>query len=131
MQFILKERDIPEIMNILFGFFLLNIVVVTYQAFFTSYSERAIGDFISGLYSNGMERGGNAFLNWLMCIVCTYYIVRYLNKETSVVNMLIAVAGSMNMSTVAEIKIFYIQIVFIGVVSLLMWRQSRLKHLVL
>lgn len=120
----LKREDIPKIMNILFGFFLLNIVVVTYQAFFTSYSERAIGDFISGLYSNGMERGGNASLNWLMCIVCTYYIVRYLNKETSVVNMLIAVAGSMYMSTVAEIKIFYIQIVFIGVVSLLMCRKS-------
>lgn len=120
----LKREDIPKIMNILFGFFLLNIVVVTYQAFFVTYSEISKGDFISGLYSNGVERGGNASLNWLMCIVCTYYIVQYLNKKTTMFNMLIAIAGSMYMSTVAEIKIFYIQIIIIGIVSLLICRKS-------
>ena len=120
----LKKEDIADIINMLYGFFLLNIVVVTYQAFFVSYSQTAKGDFISGLYSNGMERGGNASLNWLMCIVCTYYIVRFLNKETSIFNMLIAIAGSMYMSTVAEIKIFYIQILLIGIISLLICRKS-------
>lgn len=120
----LKREDIADIMNMLYGFFLLNIVVVTYQAFFVSYSQAAKGDFISGLYSNGMERGGNASLNWLMCIVCTYYIVRFLNKETSIFNMIIAIAGSMYMSTVAEIKIFYIQILLIGIISLLICRKS-------
>lgn len=120
----LRKRDVGTLMTILYGFFILNIIVVTYQAFFTLYSSRAIGDFISGLFSNGSERGGNASLDWLMCILCTYVIVKYLNKVGSLRDVAVCVTGSLYIAAVAEIKLFFVQIVIISIVSILICRKS-------
>lgn len=120
----LRKDDIERIMSILYGFLFFNVLVVTHQALFTTYSMAAKGDFISGLFSNGLERGGNASLNWLMCIVCTYYIVKYLNKDGKLDKVLISVAGSMYMAAVAEIKLFFIQIIIIGLLALMLCRKS-------
>lgn len=120
----LRKRDIETIMDILYGFFLLNILVVTYQFFFVSYSESAIGDFISVLFSNGARRGGNASLDWLMCIVTTYAIVKYLNKTGSLKNAMICIAGSLYMASLAEIKLYFLQLVMIGLLSILICKKS-------
>ena len=120
----LRERDIQMVLRILTGFFYLNIIVVTYQYFFVSYSQSAIGDFISGLFSNGMERGGNASLDWLMCIVCTYAIVGYLNKTGSLMNVIITIVGSVYMAALGEIKLFYIQLVIIGILAITICKKS-------
>lgn len=120
----LDKADIKTIMQILQGFFILNIFIVTYQAFFTTYSERAVGDFISGLYSNGRERGGNAALNWMMCIVCTYAIVEYLRKKKTLLNLALYLFGSVYMAAMAEIKLFFLQIVIISVVAVAISKKS-------
>ena len=120
----LRKRDIQTIMEILYGFFCLNIVVVTYQYFFVSYSAGAIGDFISGLFSNGAERGGNASLCWLMVIVCAHAIVNYLNKTGTLRHMIFVLGASIYMASLAEIKIFYLEVIIIGIVSILVCRKS-------
>lgn len=126
----LKREDVSTILDILYGFFILNLFVVTYQAFFVSYSGYAVGDYISGLFSNGLERGGNASLDWLMCILCTYTIVQYLNKTGSFKRMMICMLGSLYMAAVAEIKTFFVQIIIIAFISLMICKKS-LKVLVL
>ena len=120
----LRKRDIQTIMDIFFGFFVLNLFVVTYQYFFVTYSESAIGDFISGLFSNGTERGGNASLDWLMCIVSTYSIVKYLNEKASPKKMLFCLFGSIYMAALGEIKIYFVQMVLIGILAVAICRKS-------
>ena len=126
----LRKSDVNNILDILFGFFCLNIFVVTYQFFFTSYSQVSIGDFISGLFSNGSERGGNASLNWLMCILCTYAIVEYLNKKGNIKKVIVILTGSLYMASIAEIKLFFIQLIIIVVLAIAICKKS-LKILVL
>lgn len=120
----LDHDDIKTIIEILFGYFLLNILIVTYQFFFISYTDFAIGDFISGLFSNGAERGGNASLNWLMSIVCTYAIVQYLNKEAKIQKFIICLTGSLYMAALAEIKLFFVQIIIIGILAMIICKKS-------
>lgn len=120
----LTPEDIKRIIKILFDFLLLNVLVVTYQFFFVSYSQSAIGDFISGLYSNGVERGGNASLNWLMCIVLTFFIVQYINKEEKILRMVICLVACCYMAALAEIKLFYLQLVIIALVAMIVGKKS-------
>lgn len=120
----LDRRDIKTIFDILYGFILVNIIATTYQYFFVSYNVLSKGDFISGLFSNGAERGGNASLNWLLCIVCTYVIVQYLNKEEKLHKLLICLCSSIYMAALAEIKLFFIQLVIIGALAIILCRKS-------
>ena len=120
----IEREDIETIYTILYYFFLLNIVVVTYQYFFVSYSQYAIGDYISGLFSNGLERGGNASLDWLMCIVVTYEIVKFLGNKGNIRRLLISLFGSLYMASLAEIKIFFVQIIIIGIAALFIGKKS-------
>ncbi|WP_131464492.1 hypothetical protein [Acetivibrio straminisolvens] len=114
----LKRRDIYTFLDILFGYFILNIFVVTYQFFFKGYNYNAIGDFISGLYAAGEKRGGNSALNWLLCIICAAAIIQYFNKEKSIWYLIVAIAGSTYMATLSELKVFFIEIIVISVVCI-------------
>ena len=120
----LEKRDISTIMNILICFFFLNIVAVTYQRFFVSYSMGSAGDLISGLYSNGFDRGGNGALNWLICIVCAYVIVRYLYKQESIFFMMLVVTAAIYMAAAAEIKLFFLQLALIAILAVSFCKKS-------
>ena len=121
----LEKRDIGQIMDILFCFFLSNILVVTYQVFSVSYGAASVGDFISGLYSNGTERGGNGAMGWLMCLVCAYEAVRYLNGQMHGRRLAVSIIGSLYIAAVAEIKLFFLEIVVIGVLAMLFCKKTR------
>lgn len=120
----LRMRDLKTIINILYGFFLLNILVVTHQAFFMTYTEGAEGDFISGLFTIASTRGGNAGLNWLTCILCAYAIIGFLYKKEKLSFLIVCLVGSIYMSTVGEIKVFYLQLVLIGVLAICICKKS-------
>ncbi len=120
----LKRRDIYTFLDILFGYFILNIFVVTYQFFFKGYNYNAIGDFISGLYAAGEKRGGNSALNWLLCIICAAAIIQYFNKEKSIWYLIVAIAGSTYMATLSELKVFFIEIIVISVVCICVSKKS-------
>ncbi len=120
----LKKEDIDIIMRILYLFLVVNFFVVLYQFNFVSYPGYSIGDYISGLFSNGMQRGGNTSLLWLMCIVCTYEIIRYLNGLTSAWRPLFSIALSAIMSALGEIKLFFVLILIIGFLALALCKKS-------
>ena len=83
-----------------------------------------MGDFISGLYSNGAERGGNASLDWLMCIVCSYETVKYLNTRGSVKRLALCWVAALYMAAMAEIKLFFLQTVIIAVLAVAICKKS-------
>lgn len=122
----LRKEDIYELVDVLYVFILLNVVVVTYQS--TTMSSgfgSAYGDYVSGLFSNGGDsRGGNASLDWLMCIVTTAAIVRYLNREKGFAYALVAVVCCLYIAALNETKLFFVQIAVIVVLSLFLAKKS-------
>lgn len=121
----LTKSDFYLVTDILYGFFIINILAVTYEFFFAELgSSIAVGDYISGLYSLRIDRGGNAALNWLCCIVCTCDIAKYLNKEKSLKHLLCTLLGAFYIVSLSEIKFFFVEIIFIVSVALVLSKKS-------
>lgn len=119
----LEKDDIMNILDIHFGYFLINIIAVTYQFFFAGLVFRT-GDIISGLYSVKTTQGGNDNLNWLICIVCTYAIVQYLNKSKKLLYLLVCLLGSLYMAALSELKVFFVEILVISIVAICLSKKS-------
>lgn len=86
-------------------------------------------DWLGGLY--GVSGGQvNGALNILLIIICTRFIVQYINKEISVLNILSVGVTSLMVATFAELKIFYVEVVVIFVLASLVTKFS-LKKIVL
>lgn len=120
----IKKEDLKLLYPILLTFFVINFIIVLYQSFFMSYVEGAIGDFISGLYSNGENRGGNASLCWLMCIGVIYSLVSYFYRRTKIKQVVFWIICSIIISALNETKIFYINLVIISIVSIIITKKS-------
>lgn len=119
----LKKEDIFRIFDMLFGYFLLNIIAVIYEFFFAGLTFHT-GDLISGLYSVKTSLGGNDSLNWLICFICTNAIVQYLNKTKNFSYLLVCLLGSLYMASMSELKIFFVEIVCISVIAIWMCKKS-------
>lgn len=122
----LRKEDIYVVVDILYVYLLMNAVIVTYQSMtMSSDFGSAYGDYVSGLFSNGVDsRGGNASLDWLMCIVSAAAIARYLNKEKGVAYAFVAVACCLYIAALNETKLYFVQIVVIVLLSLMLARKS-------
>ena len=120
----LERKDIDLIFEILFGFFLTNVAVVTWQFLILDRNRMSFGDFISGLYNNGAERGGNEALAWLISIVCIWQTVKFLNEGGNGLRLMIVWAGALYMAAVAEIKLVVVILVFSCVLALMLCRKS-------
>ena len=121
----LDRKDLERLADILFGFLLTNIAVMTWQYFFVPCTQWSPGDFISGLFSNGPARGGNESISWLVCIVCTCEAVRYLIRGGSPWRMLLSWGGSAYIAGLAEIKLIFPQLLMIAVLAVLLCKKSR------
>lgn len=118
----LEKRDLYSMFDIFFGYFILNIITVTYEFFFAGKSFHN-GDSISGLYSMGNISGGNDALNWILCIICTIAIVRYIN-EKKLGYMLVCVLGSIYIAALSELKVFFMELVLISIVAFFTCKKS-------
>lgn len=125
----IEKDDINNILNMLFGYFLINIIAVTYEFFFAGLTFRT-GDVISGLYSMKTTQGGNDSLNWIMCIICTYSITQYINKNKKLMYLCICFLGSLYMAALSELKVFFVEIIVISITSILLNKKS-LKSIIL
>lgn len=123
IEFIRKD-DLKLLYPIISSYFVINIITVTYQYFCVTYHDNAIGDFISGLYSNGAVRGGNMSLCWLLCIGCTYSLINYLNKKIKLGTLLFWLLGSIYISALNETKIFFIELIIIILLGILLCKKS-------
>ena len=122
----LRKEDVYEVVDILYVYLLINVVIVTYQSMTMSTGfGLSYGDYVSGLFSNGADsRGGNASLNWLMCIVTAAAVIRYLNKEKGLPYVVVAISGSLYIATLNETKLYFAQLVIIVLLSLILARKS-------
>lgn len=79
--------------------------------------QRLLGydlDSVSAFFSEGKNKiGGSAGINIFMCIICTYYIVCTLNKTCPMYKLLTSVLPCAYIAAIAELKIFYVELLII------------------
>lgn len=119
-----QARNIYSIYKMLYILLVINAVFCTIEYFVLHYTL----DTVSGLFTAGASvRGGNASLNVLMCIVCTIALALYFEKKKSLVHVALPIILSLYMSTIAEIKAFYIEFAIILISCSLLTKFSLKK----
>lgn len=119
----LTKEDIYIIFDILYFFFICNLILVSIQYWIQNLRM----DFVSGLYSMGESSGGNGALNMLMVLICIIIIVRYIQKEVSIYKTCVVILGSFYMATLSELKVVYMEIILIVILSILFTKFSFRK----
>ncbi len=121
----LNRDDANGFLKIFDGLFWLNSVVCIFQ-----YAVMGIKqDYLGGLF--GTEKGGNGYLNIFLVIVVVKSIVFYLNKKENVWLFLSKCGITLLISAFAELKFFYVEFVFILIISVLISNFSVRKVVLL
>lgn len=115
---LLEKKSIDKIIRLMLMLQAVNFVLTLYQYFFQGLSQ----DYLGGIF--GIERGANAYSNTFLCIICTYMIVAYLDKRVRFWPMMLTLGSSLLISALAELKVFFVEIVVIVLAAVLMSRPS-------
>lgn len=105
---ILEYEDIFKIFNILEKILIINFIICVFEYFMRGIDY----DFLGGLFGNGVE-GGNAPLNILMIIVCSYSLILYFYKKKSLYEVGIISIFCFFIAIVAEMKIFFFEYIIL------------------
>lgn len=120
--FFLKKKDIPKVFSIFYGCFIVNMFIVTCE-FVAGYRR----DFLGGTF--GMEHNCNGIINVFLCIMVSYAIWGWLYKVVLTKKACVILFGSIYWATLAELKIFFIEIIIIFVLALLLARIKSTKKI--
>lgn len=115
----LDYNDIKIIFNILEKMFVLNIILCFVEYFFMGCEQ----DFLGGIF--GITYGGNVGLNILLCFFSALYALKYLNKKISIYSFIGVEIICILLATMAELKIYYIELIVIMVVAALLVKPNR------
>lgn len=107
---LLDKEDFYKFFKIFKIFLLINVFLCTYQYFIQHLGQ----DAISGTF--GTISGGNAGMNLFLIIVTTVEVIYYLNRKTTMINLIFVIVSSIYIATISELKVFYIE--FLIIVSL-------------
>ena len=115
----LDFNDVKHIFNSLEKIFVLNILLC-FVEFFVMGCEQ---DFLGGIF--GITYGGNVGLNILLCFFSALYALRYLNKKISVMSFGIMEVLCVLMATMAELKVYYIELIVIMLIASVLVKPNR------
>lgn len=119
---ILEPRDLPQIADLLKRWFVINLPIVTVE-FLLGYRM----DFLGGTF--GLERGCNAIVNIFLCIITSIILIQWFNKKISLRIFLLYFIGVLYWAVVSEIKVYFIELVLIVLVTLVLVRGNEIKKL--
>jgi len=115
---ILTKKSIDKILKILLFVQVLNLMLTVYQYFQQGLSQ----DYLGGMF--GIAKGANAYSNVYLCLVCTYILLQYLGKKINIWPMLLTIGSSLLIAALAELKVFFIEIVIIVLMAVLLSNPS-------
>lgn len=116
---ILDREDIIRILEMFCWFQHLNLALCLFEYFILGKAR----DYLGGMF--GTSKGCNAYLNVYLCIIMSYVIYKYLKEKTSTGYMLYMLLSTMLITGLAELKIFFIEIVAIMAIAMLMNRKEK------
>lgn len=120
----LNEEDCKRIYKILTIFFFVNIPIMFYQ--YITYHPVGVwtrGDYLNGIF--GTTVGGNTFVNVILVVVVTYMLVQWSNGETTTKYFILAVLLSLIISSLIELKAFFLEFAILYVWYLTKKQKSK------
>ncbi len=120
--FFMKKNDVPKVFSVFYSCFIINIFVVTFE-FIVGYRR----DFLGGTF--GMEHNCNGIVNVFLCIMVSYAIWGWVYKQVRAKKACIILFGSIYWATLAELKIFFIEIMIIFALVLLLAKIKSSKKI--
>ena len=103
----LRSDDEKKIFSVLNVLYIMHVVLLLFQFFVLGYKQ----DYLGGIF--GIQQGGNAGSNLLLCIISAFVICDYFNKKISAKRMIIILLLNFAISAISELKIFFVEIIFI------------------
>lgn len=110
---VLNEDKIKNIIRYTEWLLILNGIVMTYQYFVMGLSQDIIGGTL------GNTQGVNEIQNVLCCYILTYEVLNFFNKKTSASRMIFFTLLTIYISALAELTIFFFELVIIFVFAYL------------
>ena len=121
---LLDEVDVEKLNNFLKAYFLLTVVFCTFQYFVLGLVNDDLGGFF------GIGKGCNAYINVLICFISALVISEYFTKKRSFTYMSVFLILCIYIATLAELKIFYVELVCMILISIL-FNKPSLKTIVI
>lgn len=121
----LTRDDVKNIFETFFKLQGLNLFCGLYEYFVLGLQN----DYLGGMF--GTEKGCNGALNVYLIIICTYALSRFMNKKMNLISLIWTLMNSTVLGTLAELKVFYVELVLIVVLSVLVNRRSLKSFLIL
>ena len=115
---LLNVDTVEKLLDFLVKLQPVNLLLTLFQYFV----QRLGQDNLGGLF--GVENGANAYSNIFLCIVCTHMVIRYLAKKEKLMPMLLTLGSSLIIAALAELKIFFVEIIIIILLAVLLSNPS-------
>lgn len=119
--FFVNESDIEKLLNLFDVFFYIHAAVTFVQFFFMGYRQ----DYLGGLF--GVQKGCNAHVNILLCLILVKSVVCFLNKKENLALCSLKSVLTVIVAAMAELKFFFIEFIFIFLTVILItkftWRK--------
>lgn len=115
---LLDRADVLTLVHVIVLFFVVNLVVCSYQYFVLGLGQ----DNVNGIFGTGS--GGNAMTNLCLYTVTAFALFAYTSRRTPVFAPLGAIAACCYIASIAEIKVYFVELVLLMAVLVLVERHS-------
>lgn len=116
---LLSKKDIKRFISIFKVFFVMNVVMISFQYFVQGYRD----DFLGGFF--GVASGCNAYVCVTLCIITAIVMAEFNSSEMTHGKVFIYCVACMYVATVCELKIYFLEFVLIVVIQLLYTKPSK------
>ena len=113
---LLSKKDIKRFVSIFKVFFVMNVVMISFQYFVQGYRD----DFLGGFF--GVASGCNAYVCVTLCIITAIVMAEFNSSEMTLGKVFIY---CVYVATVCELKIYFLEFVLIVVIQLLYTKPSK------
>ncbi len=119
--FFIRAESVEYYLKFFDRVFWVNLPIVLFQYFFMGKEQ----DYLGGIF--GVEKGCNAYTNILMIIVVARSVLLYLNEQESTAKCCSKLAAALLIATLAELKVFFLELVLIVGMALVLTKSSYKK----
>ena len=115
----LNRKDVEKIFKLLYGLFVLDVIMSSIQYFVQGIKW----DFNGGIF--GIQVGGNAENNVFLSLMCIYALAMFFSNKISIFKVVSVLLGTIYVATLSELKLLYIELVFIIALVVLCYKPSK------
>ena len=115
---LLDISDVQKFIDLFKKMFWINLVMCTIQYYIFGLKA----DYLGGIF--GTTRGCNGYLNVFICILCSIAISDFISSKIQAWKLTIYLSAALYIATLAELKVFYIELIIMVVFAVISSKPS-------